>query len=48
MGKRKFISVAQRVQHASEIGFAPEAQQARSHLNGMGVRINPTKPSAYR
>lgn len=26
----------------------PEAQQARSHLNGMGVRITPPKPSAYR
>ncbi|MGC1363434.1 MAG: tetratricopeptide repeat protein, partial [Silvibacterium sp.] len=25
----------------------PEAQQARSHLNAMGVRITPTKPSAY-
>jgi TolA-binding protein len=27
---------------------APEAMQARSHLNAMGVRISPTKPSAYR
>ena len=26
----------------------PEAAQARSRLNGMGVRITPAKPSAYR
>ncbi|HUB20688.1 MAG TPA: tetratricopeptide repeat protein [Acidobacteriaceae bacterium] len=26
----------------------PEASQARSRLNGMGVRITPSKPSAYR
>ncbi|MFP5230894.1 MAG: tetratricopeptide repeat protein [Acidobacteriota bacterium] len=26
----------------------PEASQARSRLNGMGVRISPSKPSAYR
>jgi tol-pal system protein YbgF len=27
---------------------SPEAAQARSKLNGMGVRITPAKPSAYR
>jgi len=27
---------------------APEAMQARSHLNAMGVRIDASKPSAYR
>jgi tol-pal system protein YbgF len=26
----------------------PEASQARSRLNGMGVRVTPAKPSAYR
>jgi tol-pal system protein YbgF len=26
----------------------PEATEARSKLNGMGIRINPAKPSAYR
>jgi TolA-binding protein len=26
----------------------PEASQARSRLNGMGVRISANKPSAYR
>jgi tol-pal system protein YbgF len=26
----------------------PEATEARSKLNGLGIRINPTKPSAYR
>jgi outer membrane protein assembly factor BamD (BamD/ComL family) len=27
---------------------SPEAAQARSRLNGMGVRLNATKPSAYK
>jgi len=27
---------------------SPEAAQARSHLNGLGVRITAAKPTAYR
>ena len=39
---RDFRSLVQRYPQS------PEAQQARSHLNAMGVRVNPTKPTAYR
>jgi tol-pal system protein YbgF len=28
--------------------MSPEAQEARSKLNGLGIRISPSKPSAYR
>ena len=43
-GIREFRSLIQRYPQT------PEAQQARSRLNGLGVRITPgtTKPSAYR
>jgi TolA-binding protein len=39
---RDFRSLVQRYPQS------PEAQQARSHLNAMGVRITATKPTAYR